>query len=185
MCISEVGLTQSWKSGRAHQPSFYSAQSSRLRRTEARKAFWDWYANENTRLHTWQLHIPVKWNFFCFESSVETAGDVSVMSTICIPLIFPQKTQDSKPHNVLENHRQSFSSLVSSCLALQLGGSLWHSSAMKCILLAPETGQLQLLPVVHPPGRGKESQREVTKAITSYWTLTLSSKPKLHQGPSS
>lgn len=101
-------------------------------------------------------------NFLLWKQCWKIAGDVSVMSTICIPLIFLQKTQDSKPHNVLENHRQSFSSLVSSCLALQLGGSLWHSSTMKCVLFAPETGQLQLLPIVHPPGRGKESRREVT-----------------------
>lgn len=28
------------------------------------------------------------------------------MSTICIPLLFSQKTQDLKPHNMLNNHSQ-------------------------------------------------------------------------------
>lgn len=61
VCISEVGLTQSWESGRAHQPSFYSAQSSRLRRTEAEKPSGS--MQMRTPGFTWQLHIPVKWKF--------------------------------------------------------------------------------------------------------------------------
>ena len=98
---------------------------------------------------------------FCFESSAERLQEMlSVMSTICIPLMFPQKTKASKPHNALEDHRQSSSSLGCSCSAPQLGGSLRHSGSVGCVLLAPEAGQLQLLPAGHPPGRGRKAKEK-------------------------
>lgn len=54
-------------------------------------------------------------NVLLWKQCWKIVRDISVMSTICIPLLFSQKTQDLKPHNMLNNRSQIFSSFLSSC----------------------------------------------------------------------
>lgn len=147
------------------------------RSTKAGKAFWDWYANKNARLHTWQAHIPAQWRF-CFllwKQWWKIARDVSVMSAICIPLMFSQKIQDLKTHNILNQHSQNLS-FLSSCSAHRGDATSEYSRRHRAPSAQLWRGNScnSPLPLTFPGGEKKPSQSD--KAVTSYWTLTHSCK---------
>lgn len=86
------------------------------------------------------------------------------MSAICIPLMFSQKTKASKPHNALENRRQSSSSLGCSWEAASDTAAEWGASSY----LQRQGCCSSFLQVTLLGGEGKPKRSD--KPVTSYRT---------------
>lgn len=116
-------------------------------------------------------------NFLLWKQCWKIAGDVSVMSTICIPLIFPQKTQDAKPHHVLENHRQEFQQPRFQLLGPAAGRQPLTQQHHEVRPLRSRDRAAAAPSYSSPSWEGERKPKRSDEPVTSYWTPTLSCKP--------
>lgn len=110
------------------------------------------------------------WNFLLWKQCRKIARDVSVMSTICIPLVFFQKMRDLKTHNMLNNHSQNFQQLHFQLLSMATADRQPLDAAA-----VPWGRAAAVLPTSHTPRTGKEPKRR-DKPVTGCWTQTHSYK---------